>query len=31
MIKDDNLIKHIYTTDSILTKTHEKITIVNVK
>lgn len=31
LLKDDNLIKHIYTTDSILTKTHEKITIVNVK
>ena len=31
LLKDDDLIKHIYTTDSILTKTHEKITIVNVK
>ena len=28
LLKDNDLIKHIYTTDSVLTKTHEKITIV---
>lgn len=31
LLKDNDLIKHIYTTDSILIIPHEKITIVNVK
>lgn len=31
LLKDNDLIKHIYTTDSILTVPHEKITTVNVK
>lgn len=30
LLKDNNLIKHIYTTDSLITKTHEKITIINI-
>lgn len=28
LLEEDSLIKHIYTTDSILTKTHEKITVI---